>query len=155
MLVLAIDPGETVGLAVLVYTGPPATEVTVEGYDEWEKLQMPDLVFRFDQILKDFQRKSLHSILVVIEDYKIYAGKANMHVGQHLHTSEVIGALMTICILNEVKYYVIPAAKKARWPEARLRAKFPDHLVTGTHATDALKLGLAYLEQESKYRWTP
>jgi len=150
MLVLAIDPGETTGLVLLRYfSGSVPFPV---GWKEWILKQG---VEEYACSLKDLLCFQSKIGAVVIEDYRIYAGKADLHIGNRLFTAELIGATHAICATTSpfLSATVYPASKKGRWPDARLSHWFPNHGVVGTHARDALKLGLAYIEK--KLEWIP
>jgi len=143
MLVLAIDPGETTGIVLLSYLKDGSAVVVYS--TEWSlKQDIEAYSCSLKDLLCDYPLGA-----VVIEDYRIYAGKAAMHTGQRLYTAELLGATHAICATTSpfLSVTVYPASKKGRWPDARLRAKFPNHGVTGVHAVDALKLGLAYVEK--------
>lgn len=145
MLLLAIDPGETIGWVALDYFegNPPAAG----GYLETQASFAHTVRALFETCT------CICPDVVVVEDYRIYATKAMMHTGRRLYTTELIGAIRALCILSGIRVVVLPASKKGRWSNARLRAKFPGHGVEGDHALDALKLGLTYIEQE--LAWIP
>jgi len=151
MLVLAIDPGETTGLVLLNYF--IGSIPLLVGWKEWILKQgVEEYACSLKDLLCDY-RSELGA--VVIEDYRIYAGKADLHIGNRLFTAELIGATHAICATTPKFLTVVtyPASKKGRWPDARLSHWFPNPGVVGTHAIDALKLGLAYIEKELK--WIP
>ncbi len=136
--IIVIDPGETVGIVRLVVTDG---EVALKGSLQ-EAFPFGDAVLCFRSLLT-----ISHVDVVVVEDYRIYASHAGHHVGARLHTPELIGAFAALCELNLVPLVRLPANKKARWPLARLKSRFPQYAGVPTpHALDALKLGLAYLE---------
>jgi len=141
-MILAIDPGETVGLA-LFEAGQPilASEVSAEGFCTF-----------FKGTLGLWAHKDLE---VVIEDYRIFGSKAKAHIGQKLPTAEMIGAVEALCATAEppVEVTRIEPGKKGKWPDARLQAKFPEGLKLEGHAKAALKIGLVYLEEHKG--WAP
>lgn len=151
MLVLAIDPGETIGFVSICYRDDgfrPAVLVQEEA-----RLSFAQAVITIrDGLTRPYLTRLRHDV-VVVEDYRVYASKASMHIGNCLYTAQLIGAIRALCILEDIRVVVLPASKKGRWPNARLRAKFPGHGVEGVHALDALKLGLAYIEKE--LAWIP
>ena len=147
MKILAIDPGITSGYVLFKYAGQPVV------IDHWE-FSAIDIPTAIKPLVTTLREKYIG--IVVIEDYRIYQGAEGMHVGQRLYTAELIGAIKAICSLSisDPEVQMIPAAKKGRWPDARLRARYPyGPAVTGTHALDALKIGLTYIEQELS--WEP
>lgn len=137
---LAVDPGETIGVVHLDLT---EGNVTLRGSHQ-QALSFHDAVRSFKAILLIFPINVL-----VIEDYRIYASHAGHHIGAHLYTPELIGAIAALSVLHNVPLVRLPASKKARWPLARLKNRFPQYTKVPTpHALDALKLGLAYLETQ-------
>jgi len=145
MKILAIDPGETVGF-VLLDDGQLIEHWKWELLHKDESCFWVDFAYSFNFVL-DIHKPDA----VVIEAYRIYAGKADMHIGNRLFTAELIGAFRALCaaVSPPVLIRTLPASKKGRWPDARLDAKFPQHkVVTGTHERDALKLALAYKEMQ-------
>ena len=150
--ILVIDPGETVGYAVFQLDEPGKIDAELLLLETWEGqgASIPEFVIPF---LKGLRR--VKPSLVLIEDYRVYQSKAQLHIGQPLRTPELIGAIEGVCCLTvpPMRTARIAAAKKGKWPEARMKAKFPQaNDVTG-HARDAVKLGLAFLELQSL--WSP
>lgn len=141
LFIVAIDPGQTIGFATLQY------EIGAAG---------PELISTWEVTSGDFpaylqrglQYYSVHSPVVVVEDYRVFADKAMTHVGQRLHTSEIIGMIIALCSISEPKIEVIRVdpAKKGRWGPARMEHKFPAGLVATGHGMSALQVGLCYLE---------
>ena len=155
--ILVIDPGETCGYAVFQLEKLPDSEASPSSalllLNTWEAqgASIPEFVIPFLKTLRGIKPS-----LVLIEDYRVFLGAAMMHVGQQLKTSELIGAIIGVCALTvpPMRTARIAAAKKGKWPEARMIAKFPQagKDVTG-HARDAVKLGLAFLEGQGL--WSP
>lgn len=153
MILLAIDPGETTGYVALE-TGPAFARPRLA--DAWqENVKSQDRyawATAFHRVLRLYQPQ-----MVIMEDYRVYAGKARMHIGQHLFTAELIGAMEVLCAIciPPVATVRSPASKKGRWPDARIRKKFPPGVqyIHSGHIVDALKLGLAWLEREAI--WIP
>lgn len=150
-MLLAIDPGETVGLATfVVHAGKPPD---LRKLDSLPGLPLPQFVRFFrDQV------RILQPDIVVVENYTVFASAAKLHIGLPLITSEIIGAIEAICTItvsmhNEMAR--VDPAKKNRWPDARLRAKLPHlaQIVCSTHEADAIKIGLEYIEREGL--WAP
>ena len=153
--ILVIDPGETCGYAVfqldknLVAEARPSDLKLLETW-EGQGASIPEFVIPFLKVLRRVKPS-----LVLIEDYRVYQSKAQTHIGIPLRTPELIGAIIGVCALTvpPMRTARIAASKKGKWPEARMRAKFPEaENVTG-HARDAVKLGLAFLEL--KGLWSP
>lgn len=137
MKLLAIDPGETVGLAFLDTEGGKVILLgSLEVPAPKLKRHLPILLAGVDA--------------VVIEDYRIFASHAGHHVGTRLVTSELIGFIEAHCDLKSILFTRLQPNEKGRWPEARMRAKHPECRDLGGHARDALKIGLVYIEKGGK-----
>lgn len=151
-MILAIDPGETVGLAMLfedwILAGKFSASTDERPYEGFAV---------FFRNFLDFQVQARRDrVRVVVENYRIFADKAALHIGQRLITAELIGAIEALCATTvpEVLVARIEPNKKGLWPDARLRAKLPSDMIpTDQHAKDALKIGLVYLEM--CYAWKP
>jgi len=170
--ILALDPGQTLGFAVLDYQESNSAEkvwnlegtgttiapvlrssgkvelemkpVKSEGFD-WKKVpyQIQNLLDSWDPDL------------VVLEDYRVYGSKfASGHIGRRNLTSELIGAIEQEAAISQLEVIRLPASKKGSWPEARIRSMYPTALeAEKPHAFDAVLLGLVALEE--KYDWKP
>lgn len=159
MLILAIDPGETLGYVLVELTpqvgGTPVLEVGDAGQVKldtdkqgfiWESVsaKVRDLVGREPDV-------------IVLEDYRVYASKAAMHTGARLLTPELMGAICHEAGIAMIPVVRIPAGRKGLWPPARLKAKKPNLAPIGVkipqpHAGDALILALIYAEDKG---WKP
>jgi len=141
MRVLSVDPGETSGFVVFeIMEGKPIL------IGSWEQVREPLSIF-----VKSFFRvlQVVKPEVVVLEDYRIYEDKASLHIGQHLKTAELIGTIEAMCVMVIPPVFTarLPASKKGRWPDARLKEKFPEILeLESPHVRDAAALGLAYIE---------
>lgn len=150
MRILSIDPGKTCGFAVLEFEqGFPQPLLLAT----WEQQALP-----LGEFAKDFLRllPKVRPALVLLEDYRVYASKAKEHIGAHLLTAELIGAIEAMCAITvpPVSTTRLSAAKKGRWPDARLKAKFLQILeLKSPHVRDAAALGLVYIEE--KLKWVP
>ena len=147
-MILAIDPGETMGLVWIEYgklIGSRQVSVVSMNkqvdYSLLERTLRGSLVPAVD--------------LIVIEDYRVYSSKAQMHVGARLTTAELIGAIEFYAAQREIKIIRLTASLKGRWPKARLLRFYEvDFLsVPKPHALDAWILGLTYLELYKD--WSP
>lgn len=150
--ILVIDPGETCGYAVFQLNEPGTDAAELLLLETWEDqgASIPEFVIPFLAVLRRVKPS-----LVLIEDYRIFLDKARMHIGQPLRTPELIGAIEGVCALTvpPMRTSRIIPGKKGRWPEARMKRKFPSAKDVTGHARDAVKLGLAFLEH--KGLWSP
>lgn len=143
MRLLAIDPGETTGYVVLEVVERDVLP-TLYAHGELDTHELVPSVYAFQKLFYAYVPDQ-----VVIEDYRVYAGAAGLHVGMRLHTPELIGIIEAVCVMQSYSVMPsrLPASKKGRWPEARLAARFPTYrLCQSDHVLDALKIGLAYWE---------
>lgn len=135
MKVLAIDPGETVGLVLL------------EERDDGQVVvhDSLDILLR---LFKKFLPKLLAKAdVIVIEDYRIFATHSKEHIGVALITPELIGYVEAHCDLKSILFTRLQPNEKGHWPEARMKAKHPKFQDVVGHARDALKIGLVYIEK--------
>ena len=154
--ILVIDPGETCGYAVFQLERAELPEEQIPSnlslLETWEDqgASIPEFVIPFLKVLRRVKPS-----LVLIEDYRVFIDHARRHIGEPLKTPELIGAIEGVCALTvpPMRTARIIAGKKSRWPEARMRVKFPRAKDVTGHARDAVKLGLAFLEL--KGLWTP
>lgn len=149
MRVLSVDPGKTAGFVIFEVSLDDQKPMLLAS---WEQKAVPlgEFVRSFLRVLPKVRPQ-----IVVLEDYRIYASKAKEHIGAHLLTAELIGALQALCaiVVPPVETTRLSASKKGRWPDARLKAKFPEILeLSSPHVRDAAALGLAYLEKEKLWR---
>ena len=107
--ILVIDPGETCGYAVFQLektpdseTSPPSALFLLETW-EGQGASIPEFVIPFLKVLRRVKPS-----LVLIEDYRVYQSKAELHVGQPLRTPELIGAIIGVCALT------VPPMRTAR-----------------------------------------
>lgn len=147
--VLAVDPGETCGFAMLSYKTIEDVVVT----RTWDHSALP--LDDFARYFRTVMRKVHHLEPVVVEDYVIYASAAQLHIGRQLITPKLIGVIEAVCALqcgSPNRVILMPAAKKGRWPDAKVERRFPRILSTleSEHEKDAVKLGLAYIEGASR-----
>jgi hypothetical protein len=97
LVVIGLDPGETTGYAFAVqdsmmHIGQMATPDTITGYNE-----VVNLLHRV-QDLTAYSR----DIVIVCEDYKVYAWKADTHKWAGLHTPQLIGAIRVAAYQNNI-----------------------------------------------------
>lgn len=68
------------------------------------------------------------NIILVIEDYLLYASKASNQINSRMETPKLIGIIQHYCHNNHIPYYMEPAAAvKTRWTNAILEHK---HYIT-------------------------
>ena len=154
---MAVDPGETCGVVVLSIETPVA-----EGHSE-----VPILLDSFTldgEKIPSFTVSFLHCLRVItphsvaIENYRVFASKAGLHIGDSLMTSRLIGAIQALCavVVPSIEVSLIEPSEKGRWPLARIKNKVSDDLLGDLdteHEFAALQVGLTFLEREEL--WIP
>lgn len=94
MCILALDPGNTTGYAQFV-----ANDIV-----NWGQLKtgtVPNAVQEIERLLTD---PKYPPTLVVFEEYRIYGQKAKAHINSDVLTLRIIGAIETLCTLNQIPY---------------------------------------------------
>jgi len=155
MLILAIDPGETLGYVLVELKEFVGKSPELEVIDADQILLVVNKQgFTWNSVSdKVVNLLNEEPDVIVIEDYRVYASKAAVHIGSRLLTSELIGAICQEAGIAMIPVVRIPAGRKGRWPPARLEAKFAsDVTIPQPHAGDALILGLIYAEDKG---WVP
>lgn len=156
--IVAIDPGETTGIAVFDWDPafPAETPVLVsKGETRFSPFPGAATRWLFTQWVKIIERDQ-HSILVV-ENYRVYPSAAKAHIGNTIPTAELIGALKGAAELfvPPIKIALVEPIEKHRWAPARRKAHgLPTGWFDGgPHIEDAVTLALTYIEKE--LQWTP
>lgn len=68
------------------------------------------------ELVIDKHKKHGKRLAVVIEDYLLYAHKAQNQVNSRMETPKLIGILEFICTINDIHYILQPASEvKNRW----------------------------------------
>jgi len=129
--VLAVDPGETTGWALLECR-PDATNLVNQGQIVSWPLEVG--VPRLETLIKE-----LSPNFVVYEAYHVYAWRLNEHKFSEVPTIQIIGALKTLSVQRGVPYGCQTAQTgKAFFTDDRLKSM--DLYVEGErHARDALR----------------
>jgi len=96
--VLALDPGETTGVAhfeygMLVSSSQIATKTIAEGLTNLKRV--------IDTAFGSLD----HLSAIVVEDYRVYAWKAKQHIGDSLHTARLIGAIEVLALQYDVPLF--------------------------------------------------
>jgi hypothetical protein len=134
---LALDPGETTGWAIL------QTQGVVKSFDCGQEKTWPEAeaVKALSYLIPYY----LPTILVY-ESYHIYDWKSDDHKWSSVHTVQVIGAIWTLCELHNIPYHTQTAQNaKGFWDDAKLKS-FPKLYRPGLkHGRDAMRHGLHYL----------
>lgn len=139
-LVIAIDPGESIGVVIANLTGDPPPKPRF-------KIQQFGVIQPGDTK----KWRGLCSLLdrahaVVVEDYRIYPHTARAHIGERPFTVELIGVIRYVMYPKEPIFQTASQAKQ-QWPNARLKKH--GFYIDPVHARDALRHFLTYLENET------
>lgn len=75
-------------------------------------------------MLQEHLNKYGNKLVVVVEDYILYAQKANNQINSYLETPRLIGVLQWFCYTKQIPCYLEPAsAVKNRWNNSVLEHK--------------------------------
>jgi len=148
MMFLGIDPGNTTGWVRVRVVGREAVLGSWGTFDG-----IPGLAQECESLGMGIE-------CVVIEEYRVYPHKAEMHIGSTVFPAQIIGAVKLLATFWSVMVIEQGAGiAKSRWPLARIKKLFPEvkfkssarTLMSdeiGRHATDALRHVLNYLERK-------
>jgi hypothetical protein len=124
---LALDPGETTGVAFFT-DGEPAW---VEQIDT-KGMGIVEIDYKIKKVFPD---------LVVCEDYRIRANTANIHIQSEILTVRYIGAIEYICEREHIKLIkIMPSVSKGFFTNDRLK-DFGFYRKGKRHGMDAMRLG--------------
>lgn len=132
---LAIDPGETVGWALFEQaelSGTGEVRIDIDSSGSMNILPLHRII------------KVLNPDLVVIEDYRVYAHKANAHTWNALYTPKLIGALQYMCQLWNIPYVMQMASSKQFCTDSKLKI-WGYYKKASKHSMDAVRHGCYYL----------
>lgn len=145
--ILAIDPGDTTGF-VLGKVLPDETIQLVQ-YGTWGFID--DFIPTYLRLFQGPPGPTVHNI--VIEDYRVYAHKAQAHIGARPYAIEVIGHVRLLAYLAPIEYPICfqsASQAKGQWPDRRLYKHYSKaalkHL--GVHPRDALRHLLTFIENQ-------
>lgn len=133
-ITLCFDPGHTTGWAVFV-----GLKLVQSGQIDTSDLPtaIPNITGLFDNFPPD---------IVVIEDYRVYEWRAKHHAGSELLTTQVLGAIQTICIQRFVSPIIKQPAHIAKGFCTDKKLKDWHMYKTGErHARDAIRHGAYFL----------
>ncbi len=75
-------------------------------------------------LIQDYRKKCGPSFIVIIEDYLLYASKAESQINSRMETCKLIGALQVYCYQHNIPYCMQPASEvKTRWSNDILLAE--------------------------------
>ena len=145
-VVLALDPGETTGVAVfykgcLVHTDQLDTHhVVPQGVRLLDKL--------IDNTYEELTHKGpkmLSADVVVYENYRVYNWKAQQHSWDTLHTPRLIGAIQTLCHLKQIPTYTQMAQQPKNFCTDKKLIEWHYYERGQKHARDAIRHGCYYM----------
>lgn len=133
----AFDPGQTTGYALLAYNDPKEPPKLIDLRETFGNKFIHEWA-------KDFETRPG---VVVIEDFRLYAGAAEHLIHNKFPAVITIGALQYVCWEHNVEpHYQMASMKGAfqdlvkHWDAGRFAGPIP----TSRHVCDALRHGLAY-----------
>jgi len=143
---ICFDPGQTTGWSIwdnskLVDCGQLATypvKDSVIKMQQWlmVKSQWADL---------STDDRHLYPVYVVIEEYRVYAHKAEDHAQNDMHTSRFIGCLETLLVLMGIGYEMRGAGLAKGFATDEKLRDWNFWQVGERHARDAIRHGVYFL----------
>lgn len=109
-------------------------------------------------IIEKWRKKCGTSFIVVMEDYILYANKAESQINSHLETPKLIGVIQHYCYQKRIPLYMEPAcAVKSRWSNVILEHrgyikrtgnsyKTSNGVLINRHCLDALRHAVHFAE---------
>lgn len=135
--VLALDPGETTGVAILRDEGPEAFKV------ELLQVETKNIGLSYEWLRDWLEENNPHHIRC--EDYKVYEWKSADHSWSPIHTVQWIGAIRVAAHITETPLsFKMAQHAKTFWTDEKL--KLCNVYSPGLkHARDALRHLLYYM----------
>ena len=151
--ILALDPGFTIGYALLDYNG--GAPVIIHAAQIPLKMNTKRTAFLWEYVSLSITKfQDMEPDVIIMEDYRLYFKQALAQVGSRLLTSELIGAICQEAAMSEIPVVRLMAGVKNNWPIARLNSRYPAYKIApAPHSRDALLLGLYYIEHD--LGWIP
>jgi len=138
---LCLDPGHTTGWAIFARheLANSGTSNTVLNNEELNWPAIEDLF------------NASNPTHVVCEDYKMYANKAQQHIGQSVFTLRLIGVIDYLCYLRGIPiYYQMASHAKSFWTNEKLESL---KLVSNNkHARDAVRHGCQLITFNKEFK---
>lgn len=130
---ICLDPGETTGFAYFV-DGELVS---------WKQLATHNIYAGIDILTEEFD--TLKPTMVVYEDYRVYAHKAETHSWNTLHTPRLIGGIQTLCHQRGIPRFCQMAQQpKMFCTDVKLR-HWGYYKQGQKHSRDAIRHGTYYL----------
>lgn len=130
--VMAWDPGETTGQAVLK-----------NGVIYLSQIETKDVGQGFLSLQQELSRYNIDHIRA--EEYRVYSWLADSHSNQELHTPQLIGAIKVLALQHSIPLsFKMAQHAKAFWNDSNLKASAL-YSPGMKHARDALRHLLFYL----------
>jgi hypothetical protein len=96
--VWVFDPGQTTGFCKYYTTADGTPFLSV---DQWNYLTIAGYAFRLNSLI-DMSRNDYWPSLILLEDYRVYAWKAQHHTWNPLYTPRLIGAIEALAGVNRI-----------------------------------------------------
>lgn len=133
-----------------------AKSISAKNYKSWYNYWSAILNY-IDKIVKTHK-----SLIIVIEDYTLYATKASAQINSKMETPKLIGVLQYFCKTNDIPAVLQPAhLVKNRWANPILLHKkyikmfknnlyTPQDIMIDRHAVDAIRHAVHYAQFKNK-----
>ncbi len=130
---LAIDPGETTGIAEFI-----GTDLLKTGQVKTKSVE--EFVTDISILIHVFKPE-----IVVIEDYRIYSWKADQHKWASLHTPQTIGATKTLCHINHIPLFKQMAQQAKQFCTDKKLKDWKFYQKGKPHSRDAIRHGCYFI----------
>jgi hypothetical protein len=136
--IIAIDPGKTTGFAHLEvdmnadqYPFTPIQLREIEWDEHWAF---------FLNLQHEFDNRGSENIVVVVENFRLYAHEAAHQINSDFPSSQIIGVCKYITITQDIELVLQMASVKRQFPSSEFRKWFPPNtkLPTSLHIRDAI-----------------
>lgn len=134
---LALDPGETTGVAAFGCVKDEATLVHGGQIKTWP---ITECVANLTKLLDDIKPDC-----VVFESYQVYEWKSDSHSWSQIPTVQVIGSIQTLLIQRNIPYYTQTAQVAKGWCTDAKLEEWGYWLKGLRHARDAIRHGCYFL----------
>lgn len=126
---LAYDPGHTTGWAYF-------NEGELIDFGQLDTNELPRSLAAFQAHLKKFEHTR-----VVIEDYRVYKWKTDDHAWSSLYTTQIIGMIETLCLMENCEFIKQPAFVAKSFATDPLLKEWGYWAAGQRHARDAIRHG--------------
>ena len=136
--ILALDPGETTGVARFHYN---KTSEIWHMYPS--QLATPDIP-SFIQLMQS-QLDQYNPAIIVMEDYRVYSWKTKDHAWSDLHTPKIVAAMEVLCLQQNIPLHKQMAQQAKGFCTNDKLKQWGFYQPGQRHAVDAIRHGCYFL----------